>query len=163
MLVRLDRANHIVKTLEKFSPLQYGRGLAALLVCLFHYEGATKYIGENAVIASTNLYLFAAGHSGVEFFFILSGFIIFHAHRSDFDKPQRLASFYLKRVVRILPMFWFIGIPFGVAVLTISSRDLLTPGKFWSQAAPIPREGTLTRPAAWTLQHEFVSYVPFGF
>ena len=150
------------KDTGEIRPLQYGRGLAALLVCLFHYEGATKYIGENAIIASTNLYFFAAGHSGVEFFFILSGFIIFHAHRSDLDRPEHLGSFYLKRAIRILPMFWFIVIPFGVAVLTISSRDLLTPGKFFLDIFLIPREGTLTLPAAWTLQHEFVFYVLFG-
>src|SRR5262245_8676528 len=56
------------KDTGEIRPLRYGRGLAALLVCLFHYEGAPKYIGENAIIASTNPYLFTAGHSRVDFF-----------------------------------------------------------------------------------------------
>jgi peptidoglycan/LPS O-acetylase OafA/YrhL len=116
-----------------------------------------------AAVESTNFdYIFRAGHSGVEFFFILSGFIIFHAHRRDLGRPDRFGSFYRKRAIRILPMFWLIVIPFGLAVLAISSRGVLTPGKFLLDIFLIPREGTLTLPAAWTLQHEVVFYVLFG-
>jgi peptidoglycan/LPS O-acetylase OafA/YrhL len=147
-------------------PLQYGRGVAALLVCLFHYEGAMNQIQSvgNAALGSTNFdFIFRAGHSGVEFFFILSGFIIFHAHRSDLGRPDRLGNFYRKRAIRILPMLWLIVIPFGLAVLAISSRGVLTLGKLLLDILLIPREGTLTLPAAWTLQHEVVFYLLFGF
>jgi len=140
--------------------LQYGRGLAALFVCLFHYEGAMAHVQGPA---GWNIeFIFRAGHSGVEFFFILSGFIIFHAHRNDIGRPNRVVDFYLRRATRILPMFWFIVIPFGIAVLAISSRGLLTPGKFLLDILLIPRDGTLTLPAAWTLQHEVVFYLIFG-
>jgi exopolysaccharide production protein ExoZ len=59
-------------------------------------------------------------------------------------------------------MFWFIVVPFGVAVLVLSSSGLLTPAKFLLDLLLIPREGTLTLPAAWTLQHEVVFYALFG-
>ena len=144
--------------------LQYGRGVAALLVCLFHYEGAKVQLQakfDDAV--DTNLhFIFGAGHSGVEFFFVLSGFIIFHAHRNDLSWPERFGTFYWKRAIRILPMFWFIVAPFGFAVLVLSSSGLLTPEKFLLDLLLIPREGTLTLPAAWTLQHEVVFYALFG-
>jgi exopolysaccharide production protein ExoZ len=143
-------------------PLQYGRGVAALLVCLFHYEGARFHNPDPAAFGSYFDFIFRAGHSGVEFFFILSGFIIFHAHRRDLGRPERLGTFYQKRAIRVLPMFWIVVIPFGLAVLAISSRGVLTPGKFMFDIFLIPREGTLTLPAAWTLQHEFVFYVLFG-
>jgi peptidoglycan/LPS O-acetylase OafA/YrhL len=146
--------------------LQYGRGIAALFVCLFHYEGIKNQIqaGESAALGSTNFdFIFRAGHSGVEFFFILSGFIIFQAHRSDLTRPDLLGSFYLKRAIRILPMFWLIMIPYGLAVLVISSHSTLTPGTFLLDTLLIPREGLLTLPAAWTLQHELVFYLLFGF
>src|ERR1039458_4980160 len=144
--------------------LQYGRGIAALLVCLFHYEGAMNQIqtGSGSLESSGFEFIFRAGHSGVEFFFILSGFIIFHAHRIDLGRPRRLGNFYWKRAIRILPMFWLIVIPFGLAVLAISSHDVLTLGRFLLDILLIPREGTLTLPAAWTLQHEVVFYVLFG-
>ncbi len=47
-------------------------------------------------------------------------------------------------------------------MLAISSRGLLTPGRFLLDIFLIPREGTLTLPAAWTLQHEVVFYLLFG-
>jgi len=146
-------------------PLQYGRGIAALFVCLFHYEGAMNHIQAAGTAVLESPYfgsIFRAGHSGVEFFFILSGFIIFHAHRRDLGRPDRLSGFYRKRAIRILPMLWLIVIPFGLAVLAISSRGVLTPGKFLLDILLIPREGTLTVPAAWTLQHEVVFYILFG-
>jgi exopolysaccharide production protein ExoZ len=143
-------------------PLQYGRGVAALFVCLFHYEGAMQHNIDSSTWSAYFDYIFRAGHSGVEFFFILSGFIIFHAHRRDLGQPQRFGSFYRKRAIRILPMFWMIVIPFGLAVLTISSRGVLTLEKFLLDIFLIPREGTLTIPAAWTLQHEVVFYLLFG-
>jgi exopolysaccharide production protein ExoZ len=61
-----------------------------------------------------------------------------------------------------LPRLWLIVIPFGLAVLAISSRGVLTPGKFLLDILLIYREGTLTLPAAWTLQHEVVFYILFG-
>lgn len=58
-----------------FVALQAGRGFAALIVLLFH----------NALIFASDKYwnnefyngIFGFGHSGVEFFFVLSGFIIY--------------------------------------------------------------------------------------
>ncbi len=79
---------------SEIRPLQYGRGLAALFVCLFHYEGAMHHYADAAAWSKYFDFIFRAGHSGVEFFFILSGFIIFHAHRRDFGQPGRLGSFY---------------------------------------------------------------------
>jgi peptidoglycan/LPS O-acetylase OafA/YrhL len=139
--------------------LQYGRGIAALLVCLFHYEGE-----KNQLQVAGNLDLFfAAGHSGVEFFFVLSGCIILRAHWRDLDRPERLNNFYTKRAIRILPMFWLIVIPWGLAVLAISSHGTLTPTNFFLDLLLVPRDGTLTLPPAWTLQHELVFYIVFGF
>jgi exopolysaccharide production protein ExoZ len=146
-------------------PLQYGRGMAALLVCLFHYERILNQAHDsaNAAMGTTFVeYIFRAGHSGVEFFFILSGFIIFRTHRSDINRPRRLASFYGKRAIRILPMFWMIVIPYGLAILAMSSRGAITPGKFILDTLFIPHSGQMTLPAAWTLQHELVFYVLFG-
>src|ERR1039458_2243310 len=74
--------------------LQYGRGIAALLVCLFHYEGAMNQIqtGSGSLESSGFEFIFRAGHSGVEFFFILSGFIIFHAHRIDLRSEEHTSE-----------------------------------------------------------------------
>jgi exopolysaccharide production protein ExoZ len=146
--------------------LQYGRGLAALFVCLFHYEGMNNQIRLAVSTALDSMQfdsIFFAGHSGVEFFFVLSGFIIYQAHhRTDLGRPTRLGSFYRKRVIRVLPMFWLVAIPYGLAALAISSGHWLTPGTFLLDLFLIPRDGVLTLSVAWTLEHEIVFYLLFG-
>jgi exopolysaccharide production protein ExoZ len=70
----------------KLLSLQYIRGIAALLVVLYH---ATNMLIESG---SGYVYLhgiFQFGYMGVDIFFILSGFIIFYIHYSHIgDKGQ---------------------------------------------------------------------------
>jgi peptidoglycan/LPS O-acetylase OafA/YrhL len=144
--------------------LQYGRGVAALLVCIFHFEGGRDHGDATATAGADQMlsHLFRAGHSGVEFFFLLSGFIIFYAHRNDLNRPQQLSSFYLKRAIRILPMYWLIMVPFGIALLTIAPSEPITAWNFLLDVFLIPHDGKLVLSTAWTLQHELVFYVLFG-
>ncbi len=141
--------------------LHYGRGVAALRVCLFHSYGLIeKYFGG---MPWGNL--FQAGHSGVEFFFILSGFIILHVHRRDIGRPEKIKPFLFKRAIRILPLFWLVTLPLGLLFLAapmLGADRELTPGKLLTDLLLIPREGTLTLPPAWTLQHEAVFYLIFA-
>jgi len=160
--VRAERTLQLKKKPREheISVLQYGRGIAALLVCLFHNYGLIdKYFGSMAWGK-----IFHAGHSGVEFFFILSGFIIFHAHRQDVGNPQSVKTFLYKRAIRILPMFWLVAIPLGLLFLLTPVFGIdreLTGGKLLTDLLLIPREGVLTLPPAWTLQHEMVFYFIF--
>src|SRR5579871_1076881 len=106
--------------------LQYGRGVAALLVCIFHFERGREQLHPQLTAAVGSIdfnYIFRAGHSGVEFFFILSGFIIFHVHQLDLGRPARLSTFYLNRAIRILPMYWLITVPIGLAYFAFSASS----------------------------------------
>ncbi len=64
---------------RRWSSVQAGRGIAAVLVVLAHTSASVfdqrKYWPANPVGP-----LFDFGHAGVEFFFVLSGFIILYAH-----------------------------------------------------------------------------------
>src|SRR5579862_215550 len=142
--------------------LQYGRGIAALLVCIFHYEGGRDQLQVAASTGFDLAHLFRAGHSGVEFFFLLSGFIIFHAHRNDVNRPEQLRGFYLKRAIRILPMYWLIIIPFGLALMLIAPSAPVSPLNFLLDIFLIPHDGKLVLSTAWTLQHEVVFYLLYG-
>jgi exopolysaccharide production protein ExoZ len=89
-----------------YKSLQGTRALAALLVVLFHLGNTIalgKYFGIEAFAIP-----FKFGSAGVEFFFVLSGFIIFAAHRNDISKPRRLTNYISKRVIRIYPTYWII-------------------------------------------------------
>ena len=140
--------------------LQYGRGLAALAVCCFHIDVlTTKYYGP-----TWEGRLMRAGHSGVEFFFVLSALIIVTAHRADLGRPARVRRFAVKRLIRLLPMLWLVLLPVGMAYLLVPALDVeraLTLPKLALDMLLVPRAGVLTLTPAWTLQHEALFYAFF--
>ncbi len=80
--------------------IQAYRGFAALLVITFHAN-----LMANEYFASTPLTeFFRFGHSGVPFFFVLSGFIIYFIHKNDIGVPNRASTYLKKRVIRIYPI-----------------------------------------------------------
>ncbi|HWK48159.1 MAG TPA: acyltransferase [Stellaceae bacterium] len=150
--------------------VQAGRGLAALLVVLGHTSASVfdipKYWATNPVGP-----LFDFGHAGVEFFFVLSGFIILFVHWADIGRGARSANFLRKRFLRIYPIYWLVlaallvvyfAVPsFGEGFerdpdIILSSALLILGDRVSDTFKPI----TII-PAAWTLYHEVLFYAFF--
>ncbi len=75
------------------------RALAILSVVAWHYLG----IGDGP--ASTPWRIFMAGRSGVDLFFVLSGYLITGILLANADAPNYFSSFYGRRSFRILPIY----------------------------------------------------------
>jgi peptidoglycan/LPS O-acetylase OafA/YrhL len=152
-----------------YKSLQGGRAIAAMLVVLFHL-GTTmaheKYFGIKAFDIP-----FSFGTAGIEFFFVLSGFIILTAHRNDIFQPHKLASYIRKRFVRIFPTYWIILL--SVYFLSVFFSSFASSS--WLNTFPhdvfdllkllllIPQENGLPIRVAWTLQYEIFFYSFFTF
>ncbi|RUT82360.1 acyltransferase, partial [Mesorhizobium sp. M7A.T.Ca.US.000.02.1.1] len=80
---------------ERFLVLDSWRGICALLVALFHFPTAST-ISQSAFIGSS--YLF------VDFFFVLSGFVIASSYGDRLNQPEQVARFALVRFGRIYPL-----------------------------------------------------------
>jgi peptidoglycan/LPS O-acetylase OafA/YrhL len=85
------------------------RGLAILLVMQHHFWGLAFGLGGRAPTLAIDLHmraLFAVGWSGVDLFFVLSGFLITgilcDAKRSNFY----FRNFYARRLLRIFPLYY---------------------------------------------------------
>jgi exopolysaccharide production protein ExoZ len=153
-----------------YQSLQSGRSIAALLVLLFHLGGtisADKYFGIDAFAIP-----FSFGSSGVEFFFVLSGFIIYHVHKYDLGKKKSLYVYMYKRISRIYPAYLIVFISvWGAAMLFPQLRDSVPHDLFliMKSLLLIPQNkeviggtGSLVLIVAWTLQYEIMFYIFFS-
>src|SRR4028118_2377207 len=91
---------------KKLNLLQVYRGIAAVLVVMFHLTD----MSAQRLNQVTFFNLFEAGWSGVDYFFVLSGFIMVYVHRSAIGKKDQLKSFLVKRAVRIYPIYWIVSL-----------------------------------------------------
>jgi len=138
----------------RLGTIEMGRGIAAVAVVLFHANAAAANFG------GMNWSWTTFGEHGVDFFFVLSGFIIFTAHRADIGHPSTARAYLIKRSIRLLPLLWAVVILWsGVRSLLGASPPLvqvLGSLLLWpSTEQPIPV-------VVWTLRHEVLFYAVFS-
>ena len=134
--------------------VQYLRAIAALSVLLFH---AVAYYGP-----WKGYYPFVFA-SGVDLFFVISGFIMVATTRKGFD-PARFAW---ARFWRVVPYWWlmlaaYIGVRYLVSghfpqADSIVKSALLIPHFSETSGEPVPILGP-----GWSLTYELVFYFLFG-
>jgi peptidoglycan/LPS O-acetylase OafA/YrhL len=88
----------ITKGLPHYPALDGLRGLAILLVVLYHNFG---------FIPQSNF-----GWLGVDLFFVLSGFLITNILIAGQNNPGFLKKFFFRRILRIFPLYYFVLIVF---------------------------------------------------
>ncbi|WP_064022233.1 acyltransferase [Methylomonas sp. DH-1] len=140
------------------------RGFAVFLVFLVHYTTLAKpWINQDSLTFTASKYLFCIGHTGVDLFFVLSGFLIYGML---IKKRKPFLTYAKRRIQRIYPTFTVVfiiylllsavfpnesKIPHGLlpGAIYIAQNYLLIPGLFDIQ--PI-----IT--VAWSLSYEFFYY-----
>ncbi|HET9088606.1 MAG TPA: acyltransferase [Acidobacteriaceae bacterium] len=81
------------------------RGAAILLVLTYHaYGGSVDYRTWHG-LSRFLVYLSRYGYTGVELFFVLSGFLITNILLAGKHKPNYYLEFYRRRALRILPAY----------------------------------------------------------
>ncbi|WP_066330590.1 acyltransferase family protein [Azohydromonas lata] len=146
--------------------IEGARALAALIVVLLHAGNVMRVDHLSGHIGLGNIFGF--GYVGVDFFFVLSGFIITYVHFKELGRPESIPRYLWRRFSRIFPIYW------AVLALTIvvATAGHLAAGKGlqismgWND---IP--GTIFllmgqgEPkyvgVAWSLQYELLFYVLF--
>lgn len=89
---------------KRLPPLDGLRGLAIVLVMFFHFgQGLNRQNLEQHAFRT----LFDFGGSGVDLFFVLSGFLITGILLNSRHSDNYFSRFYMRRILRIFPLYCF--------------------------------------------------------
>jgi exopolysaccharide production protein ExoZ len=141
--------------------LQVSRGIAAFLVLLFHVSAMSfKYFHYN-FLGVSNL-----GRSGgVDYFFVLTGFLLYTIYGSKMGVGKNILSFIWNRLLRIYPFYWLITLvvlpvyflvpSFGYGYET--NRDTIIHSLLL-----LPQTHGPIVPVAWSLSYFVLFYALFS-
>jgi exopolysaccharide production protein ExoZ len=147
---------------QSLDTLQAGRALAAIAVLLYHVNlnlAYPQYLGRELFPA------FRSGYSGVHYFFVLSGFVIFLVHEQDIGRPNRVGPFLWKRFRRIYPPLWatlLLLLPVYFLVPSFVTAGQTNPEVILSAFAVLPSNSDPLLGPEWTLRHEILFYAIFA-
>jgi peptidoglycan/LPS O-acetylase OafA/YrhL len=148
--------------------IQALRFFAAMLVVIDH---ATAMVGER-IVQLQGVHTWRPGMSGVDIFFVISGFVMAMSSRKLVDVPGGWKTFASLRLIRVVPLYWFATTLKIVLVLAVPSVATNTKLDFWQVFNSyffIPMfdsDDVLMLPVVkvgWTLMYEMLFYTVFAF
>jgi peptidoglycan/LPS O-acetylase OafA/YrhL len=117
---------------ERIPELDGLRGIAILLVVGFHYISCQLEVPQTAFARQAHLAT-SFGWTGVDLFFILSGFLIGSGLLRNKHSPRLFRTFYMRRLLRIVPNYYLliglflviVNLPFFANSLFVHKRDVI--------------------------------------
>jgi peptidoglycan/LPS O-acetylase OafA/YrhL len=97
------------------------RGLAILAVFVFHYAGGGPQ-HPDGLLLRVMYGVTRFGWAGVDLFFVLSGFLITGILYDTKDRPHYFRNFYLRRSLRIFPIYYAFILVIGILGVLVGVR-----------------------------------------
>ncbi len=144
--------------------IQYLRAVAALMVVLHHSLLQLERHGSGELVLN-----FHTGRTGVDLFFVISGFIIFYISSNS---NKKVTSFWVDRIIRVVPLYWFYTM--SMLMITILLPDVLKTAVYDTEhviksflfiPTHHPKMENMIWPLlvqGWTLNYEMFFYAVFG-
>lgn len=146
----------------KLTSLQAARGFAALFVVAFH----SLFINEKYVQGESLLpEMLVFGQTGVDLFFVISGFVMIIAFRNKFGVRGEVFNFLKGRFFRIYPIYWvYLLAVFLVFTLKPEMVNSSQGGgvDLFSSFTLTPHDSPPLVMVAWSLVHEVWFYLVFA-
>ncbi|WP_421977776.1 acyltransferase family protein [Roseivirga seohaensis] len=149
------------------------RGIFALLVVCYHFSQGPQF----DPISYTSNFVFRYSYIFVDFFFVLSGFVIAYSYSNRLSNTVSFIVFIKKRFIRLYPLLFysvivyvplkvygmFTSFDFNDGVYTVynlifETLDSLT----FMNSTPILGSNEGMNPVSWSISAEMISYIYFG-
>jgi len=148
-----------LKEKQYIDVLQIFRGIAALMVIVHHSYGSfTHYhhVSDNGL-----QFLASIGKYGVDFFFVLSGFIISHTSYYKEGEKAYIKTYLIKRLLRIYVPYLPIGVTLLILYFLFPQISSVNRNISVLSSLTLIPYGNPALSVAWTLMHELLFYFLF--
>ena len=149
---------------RKLVSVQVLRGVAILLVLFFHLTE----VGQRYLDVSIGGNYAAFGNAGVDFFFVISGFVVVGVARQlEYSGARGSFSFVYDRAVRIYPIYWIytlvLIIPFLIDPRLVNTLARMTSvSDYVLSFVLLPNTTPPVLLVGWTLAFEVYFYLVLG-
>jgi peptidoglycan/LPS O-acetylase OafA/YrhL len=99
------------------------RAIAALMVMFFHFF-QLLITNDSTLLLLKKYAIF--GQTGVSLFFVLSGFLITRILLATKETPGYFSNFYIRRALRIFPLYYFALLLFYFIVPQLTGQEMLS-------------------------------------
>jgi len=117
------------KEIPQIPALEGVRGIAALMIMVFHGWQGGAFGGLGAVGRASSIWVF--GQTGVDLFFVLSGFLITRILIATKGSPHYFKIFYTRRVLRIFPLYYLALVIYDFVLPLVKGQPIASFGQTW--------------------------------
>ena len=148
---------------ERVENVQALRGIASIMVVFYHIGLVEHRIfGSHSLIAPVT----ASWKSGVDLFFVISGFVMVTISTGRFHGQSGARKFFFRRAARIYPVYWFYLLV-SIAFLLYQPDFLINTPSDWHRRLLrsfllFPDNDLPVLAQGWTLIHELYFYLVFA-
>lgn len=161
--MNIEKLSLVKQPTNKYDIIQVLRFIAALMVIILH---STFYTSERLKI---DLPLYHQGANGVRLFFAISGFVMILSSENLKEKTGGWKNFAIKRIIRIVPIYWIItsykllALIFASSLIYHATLDPFYILKSYFFIPAINVEGSYSPllGVGWTLNFEMFFYLMF--
>jgi peptidoglycan/LPS O-acetylase OafA/YrhL len=144
--------------------IQEFRAVAVLLVVVCHAVSASFKVTHLNSSRTLGL-LMVFGNTGLDMFFLISGFVIYQVARRNIGSARGAGVFLYRRLTRIYPAYWFYTLL--VYAIYVSKPQLVNTASghnmsLWKSLLLWPQHVEPLVLQGWTLAYEMTFYVNFA-
>jgi len=146
----------------KLLNIQALRGIAALMIVGFH---ALIYYFAAPNTEPLPIWSYV-GASGVDVFFVISGFVMVYVTRAQFGTLANQITFLANRFTRVYPSYWVATLPVIIVCILLPQSTVIHLNwrtLFFAFTLFPCEEGFPLLRVGWTLTHEIYFYAVFSF